>query len=144
MAPLPGLRVLNRKGVLALVLLLAACGGSSPLLLNRVPVGIWGGDDAGLIVTETGAHVHIGCTNGDVNGSMPVDAEGRFQVVGTYNVNAYPVDRGILHPARFNGATDGQTLTLTVTLTDTGEVLGPVALTYGVQPRMQICPICRR
>jgi hypothetical protein len=86
-------------------------------------MGTWGGDDAGLIVSATEVHAHIGCTNG--------------------NVDAHPVDRGILHPARFFGRTDGRTLTLVVRLTDTGQTLGPVELRFGREPSMRICPICR-
>jgi len=106
-------------------------------------MGTWGGDDAGLIVSATEVHAHIGCTNGNVDRSIPVDSEGRFDVAGLYNVDAYPVDRGIVHPARFFGRTDGRTLTLAVRLTDTGQTLGPVELRLGREPSMGICPICR-
>ena len=126
---------------LALLVVAGACGTEARL--DRVPVGTWGGDDAGMLVQPTSAHVHIGCTKGDVPEAIPLDAEGRFDVGGTYNVDAYPVDRGILHPARFTGTTDGRTLTLRVSLTDTGRILGPVVLTFGVEPRMVVCPICR-
>lgn len=130
-----------RRTALALILSLAACG--TPARLGRVPIGTWGASDAGMLVQELSAHVHIECTKGDIPTAIPLDAENRFAVAGTYNVDAYPVDRGILHPARFTGMTDGRTLTLTVTLTDTGRVLGPVGLTFGVEPQMTVCPICR-
>ncbi|MFL5483663.1 MAG: hypothetical protein ACJ8AK_15885 [Gemmatimonadaceae bacterium] len=55
----------------------------------------------------------------------------------------YPVDRGILHPAKFSGEINGQTMTLTVMLTDTNRLLGPVTLIYGNEPKMGPCPICR-
>src|ERR1700674_1477126 len=106
-------------------------------------VGTWGGDNAGLIVTDTDVHVHIGCTLGDAVGPIHPDANGRFEANGTYNVNAYPVDRGIVHPAQFTGQIYGQTMTLTVSLTDTARVLGPVTLVYGKEPKMGPCPICR-
>jgi hypothetical protein len=105
--------------------------------------GTWGGDNAGLIVTDTDVHVHIGCTLGDAVGPIHPDANGRFEATGTYNVDAYPVDRGITHPATFSGQITGQTMTLTVALTDTARVLGPVTLTYGKEPMMGPCPICR-
>ena len=44
----------------------------------------------------------------------------------------------------YAGRTDGHTLTLAVRLSDTGQALGPVLLTLGMEPRMQNCPICRR
>jgi hypothetical protein len=107
-------------------------------------LGTWGGDDAGLIASDSTDHVHIGCTVGDTDTPIHPDAYGRFDVAGTYNVNAYPVDLGILHPARFFGRVDGDKLTLTVTLTDTGQQLGPVTLTHGKEPKMGPCPICRK
>jgi hypothetical protein len=106
-------------------------------------VGTWGGDNVGLIATDSSAHVHIGCTLGDTNGAIRPDADGRFDATGTYNVDAYPIDRGILHPARFTGQIIGTTMTLTVNLTDTTRQLGPVTLVLGKEPKMGPCPICR-
>jgi hypothetical protein len=106
-------------------------------------VGIWGTRDAGFIVSDTSAHVHIGCTYGDVHRAIALDAQGRFDVTGEYNVNAYPVDLGILHPARFIGQVEGSRLTLTIVLSDTTASFGPVSLIYGREPTMAVCPICR-
>ena len=106
-------------------------------------VGTWGGDNAGMIVSANDIHVHIGCTLGDAKAPIQTDPNGRFQLEGTYNVDAYPVDRGITHPAVFSGRINRQTMTLTVTLTDIARVLGPVTLTYGKEPKMGPCPICR-
>jgi hypothetical protein len=114
------------------------------VLPGTVPSGTWGGDDGGLYVTAEGAHAHIGCTLGDVTGAIALDPEGRFEVEGKWNVNAFPIDRGIFHPAHISGRTDGRTLTLAARLSDTGQALGPVLLTLGREPRMPNCPICRR
>ena len=106
--------------------------------------GTWGGDDAGLIAADTSAHVHIGCTLGDTNSPIRPGSDGRFDTSGTYNVDAYPIDRGIVHPARFTGRVEGEKLVLTVTLTDNSQQLGPVTLVHGKEPRMGPCPICRK
>jgi hypothetical protein len=119
-----------------------ACSAATSTRITEV-VGTWGGDNAGLIVNDTDVHVHIGCTLGDAVGPIHPDADGRFEVTGTYNVDAYPVNRGIDHPARFTGQITGQAMALTVTLTDTARVLGPVTLIYGKEPKMGPCPICR-
>ena len=130
---------------LALFVLVAIGACAAPRVgPETVPTGTWGGDDGGLIVTADGAHAHIGCTLGDVTGAIALDAEGRFDVEGQWNVEAFPVNRGILHPARLSGRTDGATLSLAVRLSDTGQSLGPVVLTHGQEPHMQNCPICRR
>ncbi len=106
--------------------------------------GMWGGENAALIADDSSAHVHIGCTYGDGHQQIIPDPSGRFDVPGEQNITAYPVDRGILHPSRFVGRVIGSSLTLTVTLTDTTVTLGPVQLSYGKEPRMGPCPICRR
>ncbi|PYQ11425.1 MAG: hypothetical protein DMF80_21645 [Acidobacteria bacterium] len=129
---------------LGLTLALAAACEASRTGLGAVPVGTWGGEDAGLVVSADSSHAHIGCTLGDVTGPIPLDSEGRFDVAGQWNVDAFPIDRGILHPARLSGRTDGRSLSLAVRLTDTGQALGPVALTLGQPPHMRGCPICRR
>ncbi|HEY2941443.1 MAG TPA: hypothetical protein VGN09_03325 [Vicinamibacteria bacterium] len=133
-----------RRLVLGLALLGAGACEASRVGPETVPNGTWGGDDAGLIVTSEAAHAHIGCTLGDVAAPIALDAEGRFDLEVQWNVDAFPVDRGIRHPARLSGRTDGHTLTLAVRLSDTGQTFGPVLLTLGTPPRMQNCPICRR
>ena len=88
------------------------------------------------------AHVTSGALWRAVGPIRP-DLDGRFVATGTYNVDASPVDRGIIHPASFTGRIVGETMTLSVTLTDNGRTLGPVTLVYGKEPTMGPCPICR-
>ena len=108
--------------------------------------GTWGGDDAGVIVTEERTHVHIGCTFGDMPATVPLDDEGRFTIDGTYVLRAYPVQSGPALPAQFAGLVKGEDLTLAIAVDDTVEkklvALGPVTVTYGREPKMAICPIC--
>ena len=133
-----------RFSVVGLLVASIACAtATSTPAGNLVIQGTWGGDNAGLIVNLNDVHVHIGCTLGDANGPVTTDKNGHFEAVGTYNVDAYPVNRGIEHPAKFSGDVVGNTMSLTVTLTDTARVLGPVSLIYGKQPQMGPCPICR-
>jgi hypothetical protein len=135
---------MTRLSVLvALVASIACSSAVSTPAGNLVIGGTWGGDNAGLIVNLNDVHVHIGCTLGDAVGPVTTDLNGHFEATGTYNVDAYPVNRGIEHPAKFSGDVVGNTMTLTVSLTDTAAVLGPVKLTYGKQPQMGPCPICR-
>lgn len=126
--------------VVSAVLLLAC---HNTLTVPTEVSGTWGGDNAGLIASDSSAHVHIGCTLGDTKEPIHPQPTGDFDVPGTYNVDAYPIDRGIIHPARFKGHVAGNKMTLTVALTDTARTLGPVTLTYGREPKMGPCPICR-
>ena len=135
------------KGVVAFAaatMALGPCDPSNPVRPPKGVVGTWGGENAVLFADDTSAHVHIGCTYGNIHLLIAPNADGRFDVTGVQNITAYPVDRGILHPARFSGRIIGASMTLTIALTDTAVTLGPVQLTYGKEPHMGPCPICRR
>jgi hypothetical protein len=136
--------------VLALAGLLAgSCSGSSllPPSDGILAVGTWGGDNSGVIVTDSAVHVHVGCTFGDMPGNIQLDAEGRFTIDGSYVLRAYPVQIGPSLPAQFSGRVAGSTLTLAIAVDDTVEgkvvALGPVTVVYGREPEMGPCPICR-
>jgi len=131
-------RILAFSSIFALL----ACSAATSTRITDV-LGTWGGDNAGLIVTDNDVHVHIGCTLGDAGGPIRTGTDGKFEATGTYNVDAYPVNRGITHPATFSGRVVGTTMVLTVSLADTARVLGPVTLIYGKEPKMGPCPICR-
>ena len=129
---------------LALILLRDCDSGGGPGPSPGPIKGTWGGDNAGLIASDTTAHVHIGCTAGDTKQAVVADAHGQFDVAGLYNITLYPVARGPDHPARFFGTVEDNVMTLTVALTDTAVTLGPVQLLFGREPRMGPCPICRK
>ena len=130
--------------------LLVACASSAtpPPFDGALPLGTWGSDSAGMIVGDTAMHLHVKCTYGDVSGRIPVGPNGQFDVEGSYMLRAYPIAIGPSVPARFTGRLDGAEVTLTVTVNDTVQhqtvVLGPVVVTYGREPRLWPCPICRR
>jgi len=132
----------------AALLVGCASGSTTPPFDGSLPLGNWGSDGAGMIVGDTAMHLHIKCTYGDVSGRVPVDANGRFDVAGSYMLRAYPIAVGPTLPARFSGRLAGAIATITVTVNDTVQhqtvVLGPVMVTYGKEPRMWPCPICRR
>lgn len=129
---------------------LVACSASMnvPVADGALAVGTWGGERAGMIVGESGTHLHIDCTVGDVPGRIVVDGNRRFDVAGSYLLRAFPVAVGPTMPARVTGRLEGANAIITVTVNDTVEhkttVLGPVVVTYGRAPRQVPCPICRR
>ena len=127
----------------------ASCPSDDPTSPDgNLLTGTWGGENAALILEDADAHVHIGCTNGNFPAPLAVDADGRFNVAGSYVLRAYPIQIGPSLPAQFAGVVDGRRLTFTVAVNDTVEkklvVLGPVSVTYDVEPRMGPCPICDR
>src|SRR4051812_41854502 len=58
---------------------------------DGLAVGTWGGDGAGVIVSDTIAHVHVGCTFGNFDVPVALDGEGRFETPGSYILRAYPI-----------------------------------------------------
>jgi len=122
---------------------------SSPLPADGLlPLGNWGGDSSAMIVSDTAMHLHIGCTYGDVSGRIALNADGTFDLAGSYMLRAYPVAVGPSVPARFVGRLVGSTLTVSAIVNDTVQhttvTRGPVSITLGASPRLLPCPICRR
>jgi hypothetical protein len=114
---------------------------------DYVRAGTWGGEDVSVQVEQEDVHVHVGCTNGDFRAPIQLDANGRFSVEGSYVLRAYPIQLGPSLPAQFAGVVHGNRLTVTVAVNDTVEkklvILGPHSVTFGRQPRMGPCPICK-
>jgi len=128
-----------------------ACSSTSTSLPSAdgfVALGTWGGDTAGMIVSDTAMHLHVGCTYGDASGRIPIGTDGKFDVSGNYTLHAFPIAVGPTVPARFTGRVNGAVMTVTATIDDTVQkrtvTLGPVSVTYNVEPKMKNCPICRR
>jgi hypothetical protein len=138
-----------RAVIAGMGLLLVGCEG--PLLPpsdDQLSVGEWGGDNAGVIVSDEATHVHIGCTFGDLPGTIPLDASGRFTMDGSYVLRAFPIQLGPSLPAEFSGRVDGDRLILVIAVNDTTQAkvitLGPVTVRFNRQAQMGPCPICRK
>ena len=137
--------------VLCSVLLATACASSdvAPLPADGLlPLGNWGGENAGLIVSDTASHLHVGCTFGDISGRVRLDATGGFSADGSFMLHAYPVSIGPSVPAHFAGRLVGTTITVTATVNDTVAhqivVKGPVIVSLDAEMKLGPCPICRR
>jgi len=134
---------------LVIIAILATCDNDSPVgpRPDLLMAGTWGGDRAGMVVTDTVVHVHINCTYGDFPAPITLDEDGRFSVTGSYLLKAYPVAIGPTMPALFAGMLSGNELTITIVVADTIETtligLGPVIVRLGREPEMGPCPICR-
>ena len=122
--------------------------GLTPPSTGFIAAGTWGGENSGMIVSDSSTHVHIGCTYGDIVGDIPIDDDGRFDIEGSYLLRAFPVAMGPTMPAQFTGTVRGAKLTLIVAVNDTIEqrlhILGPVNVQFGKDAKMGPCPICRK
>ncbi|MBV9928519.1 MAG: hypothetical protein JOZ96_26120 [Acidobacteria bacterium] len=105
--------------------------------------GTWGGEHIGLEVTEAGGRVEYDCAHGTIDQTIRTDAGGGFRLRGTHvRERGGPVRKGEpeeRHPAVYEGRIEGDTMTLTVRESDTGQPVGTFALTFGRQPRVMKC-----
>jgi hypothetical protein len=114
----------------------AACiclGCASALVRTQstVPAGIWGAPHVNLDVSATGGRIEYDCAHGTIDGPMSLDSGKRFDVRGTHvREQGGPVPehepQGV--PARYTGRLEDDGLTITVTLTDSNEVVGTFTL----------------
>lgn len=128
---------------LLLAAVLLAAGPCSKELAGPVAQGEWGGDRVGLTVSATGGTLQYGCASGTIDQRIVAGTDGRFAVMGTHTKgHGGPVFQNEIpdrHPATYAGWTDGETLTLTITLTDTGERLGSYSVSRGQPARITRC-----
>jgi hypothetical protein len=92
---------------------------------------------------ESGGRIEFDCAHGTLDQTLETDTAGHFQVAGTYTAERPGPEREDDPPrsrrARYAGRADTRTMTLSVTLVDTDEKLGPFALTFGATGRLRKC-----
>ena len=118
---------------------LLGCDNSSapaPELL----AGIWGGPRVGLSVEATRVFFLFDCAGGAVDSTIPVAADGSFDVTGTFTNggNANGVDR-TPHPARYMGRITGTHITFMRVLLDGSLPTASFAATFGAAPEIVAC-----
>jgi hypothetical protein len=127
--------------VLVAVLCLAACGNDA----TRPPIEIdggWGGAHIALAADSDGATVEYDCGHGTIDGALILDSQGEFDLLGGHVREGGPIrvdDPPVPEPARYQGHLEGSRLVITVTLTDSGDVLGPFELRKGVSADLHKC-----
>jgi len=128
-----------------LVALLASAGCQSPTGAgtDRVAAGPWGGDHIRLDVTSSGGAIEYDCAHGTIDEPILVDNASRFSVAGTHTFEHggpvrldEPPDR---HPARYDGRVVGDTMEITVTVTDTRQRVGQFMLLLNHPARLLKC-----
>lgn len=105
--------------------------------------GTWGGEHIGLEVTAQGGQLVYDCAHGTIDRKIVTDAQGRFDLPGTHvREHGGPIRKDEAedsHPARFTGQIKGDMMTLTVTESDTKELVGTFTLVYGQTPHVVKC-----
>jgi len=114
-------------------------GGASRL--ERVPTGDWGGQHVRLTVADAGGTIEFDCAHGSLDEPLLLDPSGRFDVKGRLVAEGGPVQKDQpenARPARYHGESDGQQMSLQVTL-EGGEDGGTFSLAKGATARLVKC-----
>jgi len=122
-----------------LVLLPMALACVSPTAPDAL--GTWGGQDASLVLTMSGGQVSYACGSGTIDSAWTLSRAGQFVGSGQHFFGGGPVppQGRSPHPARYIGQVQGDQLTLTVTLTDLSQTLGPFHLVRGGPTVVELC-----
>jgi hypothetical protein len=128
---------------MALCFSLADCGGGSGGFVLVLLSGTWGGQHIGLFISDTGASLVFDCAHGTIDGQIHPDQAGRFSATGIHIIDhpgpTTPGETLNVHPARYDGLVQQDSLSMTVTLADTGQNVGTFLLTRNGPARVFAC-----
>jgi len=126
-------------GACLLVLLAGCLEANTPALIT----GDWGGQHLGLTARASGADLEYDCALGRIAEPIRPDGSGRFVAAGEhYPGHGGPIridEEQVKRPARYSGVVQGDVMTLSVLLTDSGEALGSFTLVLGRSPHVFKC-----
>lgn len=114
----------------------------SPRGVRSLPPGVWGSDDANLVIAQDGATIQIlssgNCYGvyGEIRRSIP---EGRFDLPGIHTqlIGAYP--GMISYAAQYSGIVQGGRMSMTVFVPELGKTFGPFLLVSGIHHSWSRC-----
>lgn len=124
---------------------LAGCAACTRSVAAPTPVanGNWGGDRIAMTVASASTHIELDCAHGDVPAPLTTDARGQFSIAGTFvREHGGPIrDDEIANarPATYAGTVRSNQMSLSIRLSDTGELVGAFTLTFGSQGRIVKC-----
>ena len=120
------------------VLLSAALSGraASSTGPSSIPLsGVWGAEHLTLTVNETSSHLEFDCAHGDIPSALKPAADRTFTVLGTFvREHGGPIredEKVDVRPAMYIGSATGQTMQLTIRLTDPDSLIGTFTLIHG-------------
>ena len=130
----------------ALAMVALACGSAyaqDPARPSRVLTGQWGGEHVVLTMSKTATHVELDCAHGDLSSPIRTDPQRRFTIAGTFvRERGGPVRRDApldRHAATYEGSVRANTMTLTIRLKDSDELIGTFILKRGAAGRLVKC-----
>jgi len=129
-----------RLPYLMVLLSLTAC--EEDLGVMRIE-GTWGAQHIILVADKDGGVVEYDCAHGTIDEAIITDAKGQFDLLGTHTwEHGGPIrsdEEPDTHPARYAGQVTKNNMTLTITLTDSTQVIGPFTITKDDPGRVFKC-----
>jgi hypothetical protein len=107
---------------------------------SSVKSGVWGAQGVMLTVRVADAAIEYDCGRGTIAQKLVLDRNNKFDVPGRHFREGGPTrldDDG--EPARYQATVTSDTMTLTVTLSQSQETLGPFTLAFGRQVILKKC-----
>ena len=133
----------RRAGLIAAVAVLAACSViiSGPNVL--IVIGTWGGEHLQLELEETGGTLEYDCAYGTIDAGWTLSDDGEFEGSGEHIIeHGGPVQEGEILPSRpasYSGTIKDDRMSLTVTLSDSAQVIGTFELVHGSDGKIVRC-----
>lgn len=110
---------------------------------EKLPSGVWGGEHINAQVTETGVEIEFDCAHGSIPTQVVLDAQGRFNMRGKFTAErGGPIRRdetGNDRAVQYAGTVKGKEMTLTISDSNTKEVIDSFTLRHGSEGRIRKC-----
>lgn len=137
---------LNTKRISVALILLALVAlpvMSKSRKTQRLAVGAWGGPNIRINVTDKSATVDYACAHGTISGPLTINRNGTFSWRGFHTPERPGPIRvdgpSTQQPALYTGTVKGDTLTLTVKLANSNDLVDTFTLTRGGKGRVFKC-----
>lgn len=114
----------------------------NPQQRRPLPEGNWGGDRIRMSVSADSSSIELDCANGAIPGKILVDKNGSFSVSGNFHRRRPGPTRPNEPPAeaaQYIGKVSGDKMSLRITLTSNGSVVGDYVLEKGRNGRIVRC-----
>ena len=106
-------------------------------------IGDWGGEHVRMELEEAGGALEYDCAYGTIEPGWTLGDDGEFSGAGEHFIeHGGPVQEGEVippRPASYRGTVDGDRMDLTVTLTDSAQVVGTFELARGSEGQIVRC-----
>jgi hypothetical protein len=136
-------RPVSLCAAIPLIALLTACSvviaGPGVFII----IGDWGGEHVQLELEEAGGTLEYDCAHGTIDPGWALTDDGEFSGTGDHVIeHGGPVREGEILPARpasYDGTVAGDFMSLTVTLSDSAQVIGTFQLQRGSDGQLTRC-----